>query len=55
MVLRAGERVSEGELIARVAERKGSFKAPKTLEFVERLPETVVHKLDRRALMQGRS
>ena len=50
VVLRAGQTVTAEELIARVAQRKGSFQAPKTVEFIESIPQTAVGKPDKKAL-----
>jgi fatty-acyl-CoA synthase len=50
VVLRAGQTVTTEELIARVTERKGSFQAPKTIEFIESIPQTAVGKPDKKAL-----
>lgn len=50
VVLRAGQTASEQELIARVAARKGSFQAPKAVEFIDSIPRTAVGKPDKRAL-----
>src|SRR5262249_17722737 len=50
VVLRPGSSASAEELIALVAQRKGAFQAPKTLEFVESIPQTAVGKPDKKAL-----
>jgi fatty-acyl-CoA synthase len=50
VVLRANRSVDADELIARVAERKGSFQAPKTVLFVDSIPQTPVGKPDKKAL-----
>jgi fatty-acyl-CoA synthase len=50
VVLRPGQSVTAEELIALVAGRKGSFQAPKTVEFVEAIPQTPVGKPDKKAL-----
>ena len=50
VVLRAGQTVKEADLIAMVAERKGSFQAPKTVEFIDSIPQTAVGKPDKKAL-----
>jgi fatty-acyl-CoA synthase len=50
VVLRAGQTVTTEELIARVTQRKGSFQAPKTIEFIESIPQTAVGKPDKKAL-----
>jgi fatty-acyl-CoA synthase len=43
-------RAEEAELIAPVAARKGSYQAPKTIEFIEAIPQTPVGKPDKKAL-----
>jgi fatty-acyl-CoA synthase len=48
--LRPGAGVTAEELIARVAERKGGFQAPKHIEFVEDIPQTPVGKPDKKAV-----
>jgi len=50
VVLRAGHAVAPEELIALVAERKGSFQAPKVVEFIDSIPQTAVGKPDKKAL-----
>lgn len=50
IVLRAGQSVDKQELIDRVAQRKGSFQAPKFIEFIESIPQTAVGKPDKKAL-----
>jgi fatty-acyl-CoA synthase len=50
VVLRPGQQAEPAELIAMVAERKGSFQAPKTVTFVEAIPQTPVGKPDKKAL-----
>jgi len=50
VVLRAGEQVDAQALIAMVAERKGSFQAPKLVEFIASIPQTAVGKPDKKAL-----
>jgi fatty-acyl-CoA synthase len=50
VVLRAGESAKAEELIAMVAARKGSFQAPKMVEFIESIPQTAVGKPDKKAL-----
>jgi fatty-acyl-CoA synthase len=50
VVLRPGQAVSAQELIDLVAQRKGSFQAPKTLEFIDSIPQTAVGKPDKKAL-----
>jgi len=46
--LREGSTATDSELIAHVKERLGSYKAPKTVTFVDALPLTVVGKVLRR-------
>lgn len=50
VVLKPGMTASAEELIAAVAARKGSYQAPKTVEFVAAIPETAVGKPDKKAL-----
>jgi fatty-acyl-CoA synthase len=50
VVLRPGQNATAEELIARVAQRKGSFQAPKTVEFIDSIPQTAVGKPDKKAL-----
>lgn len=50
VVLREGKKVDPQELIERVAQRKGSFQAPKVVEFIESIPQTAVGKPDKKAL-----
>jgi fatty-acyl-CoA synthase len=50
VVLRAGETVDPEELIALVKERKGSFQAPKIVQFIESIPQTAVGKPDKKVL-----
>ena len=50
VVLRPGHQVTARELISRVAQRKGAFQAPKTVEFIDSIPQTAVGKPDKKAL-----
>ena len=50
IVLRAGQRASPEELIDLVAGRKGSYQAPKEVEFIDSIPQTAVGKPDKKAL-----
>jgi fatty-acyl-CoA synthase len=50
VVLRAGQTASAEELIASVAARKGSFQAPKAVQFVDTIPQTPVGKPDKKAV-----
>jgi fatty-acyl-CoA synthase len=50
VVLRPGGSVAEADLIAPVAARKGSYQAPKEVEFVAAIPQTPVGKPDKKAL-----
>ena len=50
VVLRASQTVTPEELTAMVAARKGSFQAPKYVEFIGAIPLTAVSKPDKRAL-----
>jgi fatty-acyl-CoA synthase len=50
VVLRPGQAASAEELIDLVAQRKGSFQAPKSVEFIDAIPQTAVGKPDKKAL-----
>jgi len=50
VVLREGQQVDAQELIDRVTQRKGSFQAPKKVEFIDSIPQTPVGKPDKKAL-----
>jgi fatty-acyl-CoA synthase len=50
IVLRAGHSAQAQALIAMVAERKGSFQAPKIVEFIDAIPQTPLGKPDKKAL-----
>jgi fatty-acyl-CoA synthase len=50
VVLRPGQTVTAQELIALVAQRKGAFQAPKTVDFIDAIPQTAVGKPDKKAL-----
>jgi len=50
IVLKPGASATEAELIAPVAARKGSYQAPKTVRFIDAIPETPVGKPDKKAL-----
>ncbi|MEJ5976535.1 AMP-binding protein [Novosphingobium sp. PS1R-30] len=50
VVLRPGMSADPAALTAVVAERKGSFQAPKAVEFVAAIPQTPVGKPDKKAL-----
>lgn len=50
VVSRPGQTANVEELIAMVAKRKGSFQAPKLVEFIDSIPETAVGKPDKKAL-----
>lgn len=50
VVLRPGATASSEALSAPVAERKGSFQAPKAIHFVAAIPQTAVGKPDKKAL-----
>jgi acyl-CoA synthetase (AMP-forming)/AMP-acid ligase II len=52
VVLRAGKNVAADELIAQVAQRKGSFQAPKFVEFIDSIPLTAVGKPDKKILRE---
>ena len=53
VVCRLGRTVGSDELVARVKVAKGSLHAPKSVDFVERLPLTPVGKPDKVALRAG--
>lgn len=50
VVLRPGQTATPDELTALVAARKGSFQAPKAVQFVETIPQTPVGKPDKKAV-----
>lgn len=50
VVLRPGQTATAQELMALVAERKGAFQAPKTIDFIDSIPQTAVGKPDKKAL-----
>jgi fatty-acyl-CoA synthase len=50
IVLRPGRTATVEELTAMVTERKGSFQAPKSIEFLDSIPQTAVGKPDKKAL-----
>ena len=50
VVLRDNHAVAAETLIQLIAERKGSYQAPKTLEFIESIPLTPVGKPDKKVL-----
>jgi acyl-CoA synthetase (AMP-forming)/AMP-acid ligase II len=50
VVLRGGQAVSEDELIEFTRERLASYKAPKSVRFIEQVPKSAVGKVLRRAL-----
>jgi fatty-acyl-CoA synthase len=50
VVLRAGHSPQADELTAMVAQRKGSFQAPKIVEFIDAIPLTPLSKPDKKAL-----
>jgi fatty-acyl-CoA synthase len=50
IVLRPGQRVPEDDLRTLVANRKGSYQAPKRVHFVPAIPQTPVGKPDKKAL-----
>lgn len=52
VVLRQGHSVDAQELIERVASRKGSYQAPKTVEFIDAIPLTAVGKPNRKLLRE---
>lgn len=50
IVARPGQSLKAEELIELVAKRKGSFQAPKFVEFIDSIPQTAVGKPDKKAL-----
>ncbi|MEO6092387.1 MAG: AMP-binding protein [Novosphingobium sp.] len=50
VVLRPGRHAEPDELTAPVAARKGSYQAPKFVEFIDAIPQTPVGKPDKKAL-----
>jgi fatty-acyl-CoA synthase len=50
VVPRAGAKPEPEELMAMVAKRKGSFQAPKLVEFIDAIPQTPLGKPDKKAL-----
>jgi fatty-acyl-CoA synthase len=50
VVMRAGSSVSVEELVALVTQRKGSYQAPKVVEFITAIPLTPLGKPDKKAL-----
>ncbi|MET0389481.1 MAG: hypothetical protein ABW321_26140 [Polyangiales bacterium] len=50
VVQRAGATAPADELIALVAQRKGSYQAPKLVEFIDAIPQTAVGKPDKKVL-----
>ena len=52
VVLRPGEAADVDQLIAMVTDRKGAFQAPKSVDFVDSIPQTPVGKPDKKALRE---
>lgn len=52
VVVRSGHTVDADELINRVAARKGSYQAPKSVEFIDSIPLTAVGKPDKKILRE---
>ena len=52
VVTRPGEETSEAELISFVKERLASFKAPKSVDFIEEIPKTGSGKIMKRAVRE---
>jgi fatty-acyl-CoA synthase len=50
IVLRLGQEVIPEDLVELVAKRKGSYQAPKRVEFIESIPQTPVGKPDKKVL-----
>jgi fatty-acyl-CoA synthase len=55
VVLRHDAEVDPAELIALVREHKGPVQAPKTIDFIEAIPQTAVGKPDKKALRNQHS
>lgn len=52
VILRDGAQVETAELVNLVADRKGSFQAPKVVEFIDAIPQTPVGKPDKKKLRE---
>ncbi len=52
VVLRPGAHASEEEIIQFCKENLGSYKKPKSVEFIKEIPKTAYHKVDRKALKE---
>lgn len=52
VVLKAGQSLTEGELMAWCRERMAKYKAPASVEFRESLPKTMIGKVLRRVLLE---
>ena len=50
VVKKPGQDVAPDDLIAAVAQAKGSYQAPKSIEFIDAIPQTPVGKPDKKAL-----
>jgi fatty-acyl-CoA synthase len=50
VVLRSGQTATAEELMTLVAERKGAFQAPKSVDFIDAIPQTAVGKPDKKLL-----
>jgi len=50
VVTKPGQEVAKDDLIAAVADAKGNYQAPKSVDFVESIPQTPVGKPDKKAL-----
>jgi acyl-CoA synthetase (AMP-forming)/AMP-acid ligase II len=50
VVLKQGESVSEGEVVAHCKVKLGGVKSPKSVEFVAEIPKTPAGKFDRKAM-----
>jgi fatty-acyl-CoA synthase len=50
VVLRPGQAATAEELTALVADRKGAFQAPKSVDFIDSIPQTAVGKPDKKVL-----
>jgi long-chain acyl-CoA synthetase len=52
VVLRPGTHSSEEEIVQFCKENLASYKKPKSVEFIQEIPKTAYHKVDRRALRE---
>ncbi len=50
VVLKEGEALDEGDVIAHCKDKLGSVKAPKSVEFRDGIPKTPTGKIDKKAI-----